>query len=458
MNVAVLDVGKTNVKAALVDLEAGREIDVRIRPNAVLTDGPYPHFDVDAIFDFFLVSLGGFHAAFGFDAISVATHGASGALLGDEGLALPVMDYEFRYPAAIDEAYGALRPPFSETFSPRLPGGLNLGAQLHYQKTRFPQRFRSAKTVVTYPQYWGWRLTGAAATDPTSLGCHTDLWRPKQGVFSDLAAALEIDDRLAPVRRPSDVLGPLRDDLATRLGLLRSVPVHCGIHDSNASLLPHLVERQAPFSVVSTGTWVVTFSVGGDLEHLDPDRDTLANVDAFGRAVPSARFMGGREFEILTAGRGAATPEAVRRVVEGRILFTPSVVPRSGPFPRAKHRTLNASAPLNDDEKHVSASLYAALMTATCVALTGGAGPILLEGPFARNPLYVEALSKASGRAVIGCSGATGTSLGAAMLGRMSSTFAALPAAPPGTDQLPAAFADYRAEWLSAASRQAGSC
>ena len=52
--------------------------------------------------------------------------------------------------------------------------------------------------------------------------------------------------------------------------------------------------------MVSTGTWVVIFAVGGDLDHLDPKRDTLANVDALGRAVPSARFMGGREFELLT--------------------------------------------------------------------------------------------------------------------------------------------------------------
>ena len=42
--------------------------------------------------------------------------------------------------------------------------------------------------------------------------------------------------------------------------------------------------------MVSTGTWVVLFAVGGDLDHLDPARDTLANVDALGRAVPSARL------------------------------------------------------------------------------------------------------------------------------------------------------------------------
>jgi len=33
--------------------------------------------------------------------------------------------------------------------------------------------------------------------------------------------------------------------------------VFCGVHDSNASLLPHLGSRQAPFTIVSTGTWVI---------------------------------------------------------------------------------------------------------------------------------------------------------------------------------------------------------
>lgn len=29
-----------------------------------------------------------------------------------------------------------------------------------------------------YPQYWALRLTGIAANEVTSLGCHTDLWNP----------------------------------------------------------------------------------------------------------------------------------------------------------------------------------------------------------------------------------------------------------------------------------------
>jgi sugar (pentulose or hexulose) kinase len=448
MKVAVLDVGKTNVKAVIVDAGERREVAARTRPNRVLTDGSYPHFDVDGIFAFFLQSLKELNSEFEFDAVSITAHGASGALLSAEGLALPIPDYEFRYPADVEAAYDEIRPPFSETFSPRLPGGLNLGAQLHYQKAVFPEAFANAQAIVTYPQYWGWRLTGIAATEVTSLGCHTDLWRPKQGSFSSLVETLGIAGKLAPVRKPSDRLGYVTEEMSAKIGLARPVPLYCGIHDSNASLLPHLGQHEAPFAVVSTGTWVVIFAVGGDLDHLDSKRDTLANVDALGRAVPSARFMGGREFELLTKGQGTATPEAIHRVLEERIVMTPSVVPGCGPFPDAEHRVVNASNGLNADETYVAASLYAALMTKACLDLTRAAGPIIVEGPFARNALYAEALSKAIGRSVIVVSSSTGTSVGAALLAVGSSAPSSLQEGREASShQLPDSFQQYCAEW-----------
>jgi sugar (pentulose or hexulose) kinase len=448
MKVAVLDVGKTNVKAVIVDAGERREVAARTRPNRVLTDGSYPHFDVDGIFAFFLQSLKELNSELEFDAVSITAHGASGALLSAEGLALPILDYEFRYPADVEAAYDEIRPPFSETFSPRLPGGLNLGAQLHYQKAVFPEAFANAQAIVTYPQYWGWRLTGIAATEVTSLGCHTDLWRPKQGGFSSLVETLGIAGKLAPVRKPSDRLGYVTEEMSAKIGLARPVPLYCGIHDSNASLLPHLGQHEAPFAVVSTGTWVVIFAVGGDLDHLDSKRDTLANVDALGRAVPSARFMGGREFELLTKGQGTATPEAIHRVLEERIVMTPSVVPGCGPFPDAEHRVVNASNGLNADETYVAASLYAALMTKACLDLTRAAGPIIVEGPFARNALYAEALSKAIGRSVIVVSSSTGTSVGAALLAVGSSAPSSLQEGREASShQLPDSFQQYCAEW-----------
>ncbi|MDO1584808.1 FGGY-family carbohydrate kinase [Rhizobium oryzicola] len=418
--IAVLDIGKTNAKVLVLDCATGEELDVRRRSNKVVPGEPYPHYDIDALWHFFCETLAQFSAAPGFDAISITTHGASGVLLDEAGgLAMPVLDYEYEYSEEIRAAYATLRPSFSETFSPALSGGLNLGAQIHFQKTAFPAEFAKVRTILTYPQYWAYRLTGVAANEATSLGCHTDLWQPGQGAFSSLVDRLGIRDKMAPVRSAFDALGPVRPTLAAELGLQKPVPVYCGIHDSNASLLPHLVGREAPFAVVSTGTWVINFAVGGDLQHLDPARDALANVDAYGRAVPSSRFMGGREFELLTAELGPYPADAVREalpdVIQSRLMLLPNVAEGSGPFPGRKRRWVNADGQ-GEIKRWAAAILYLALMTEACLDLIGADGPVLVEGPFAANAAYLAVLQAVLGRSVIGLSGSTGTSQGAALL------------------------------------------
>jgi len=204
--------------------------------------------------------------------------------------------------------------------------------------------------------------------------------------------------------------------LAQRLELGDSVAVQCGIHDSSASLLPHVQERKPPFSVVSTGTWVILFAVGGDIEKLDPERDTLANVSALGDPVACARFMGGREFEILT-GRLKATPSQaeVSRVLSERIMALPPFVAGCGPFPRGKGRWSVDPATLSPGERHAVASLYLALMTAESLMLAGAAGPTIVEGPFAGNPIFCSALAAIAGRALEPSDSGTGTLLGALM-------------------------------------------
>jgi sugar (pentulose or hexulose) kinase len=422
--IAVLDIGKTNAKVLVLDCATGEELDVRRRPNTVIAGDPYPHYDIDGLWDFLCSSLRELHLAPGFNAISITTHGASGVLLDEAGdLALPVLDYEHEYPAEIRAAYTRLRPPFAETFSPALSGGLNLGAQIHFQKTAFPAAFARVLTILTYPQYWAYRLTGIATNEATSLGCHTDLWLPGEGVFSSLVDGLGIREKMAPVRSAFDVLGPVRPDLAAELGLAKPVPVSCGIHDSNASLLPHLVGRDAPFAVVSTGTWVINFAVGGDLNHLDPARDTLANVDAYGRAVPSSRFMGGREFELLTAELGVLDQDAARAALPGvltrGIMLTPNLAGGSGPYPGLKSEWLQAET-AGVADRWAAACVYLALMTETCLELIGAKGPVLVEGPFASNEVYLDVLQALLGRPVMAVSGSTGTSQGAGLLAGVS--------------------------------------
>lgn len=418
-HVAVIDIGKTNAKLVVVDAATGTEIAVRKTTNTVLAGPPYPHFDIEALWQFILDTLADFARSPGFDTLSITTHGASAALLDEKGdLALPVLDYEHIYPQDIQSAYQALRPDFAETYSPKLAGGLNVGAQLHYQQMAFPADFARVATILTYPQYWAYRLTGVAANEGTSLGCHTDLWQPFTASYSSLVDRLGIRKQLASVRSAFDALGDVQPELAVRLGLTEPVPVYCGIHDSNASLLPHLLGFGSPCAVISTGTWVISFGVGAKPDQLDPNRDTLVNVDAQGSPVPSARFMGGREWDMLTRGLPPTAPheetEALQSVLDKGVMLLPSVVEKTGPYP--DNTACWISEPANPAERRVAASLYEALMTVTCLDLIGADGPLIVEGPFAANSLYLEALHSLTDRPVFASEATTGTAIGAALL------------------------------------------
>jgi len=449
--IAVLDIGKTNAKVVVLDSGTGAEIAVLKRPNIAIKTGPYPHYDIEALWSFALDALKNLAREPGFDAISITTHGAAAALIDEDGrLAMPVIDYEHEYPQEIRDAYTRLRPSFDETFSPRLPMGLNVGAQLHYQKTAFPEEFARVADILTYAQYWAARLTGVAANELTSLGCHTDLWNPKVGSYSSLVDRLGLRDLMAPIRSAFDALGPVLPDIAAELGLAAPVPVYCGIHDSNASLLPHLVHREAPFAVVSTGTWVISFGVGGDLDHLDPKRDALANVDAYGRAVPSSRFMGGREFEILSAEIGNVDEKeaqaAIGAVIAKGMMLLPNIAPGSGPFPDKASRWVGAEE-ASPEERHAAACLYLALMTDACLGLIGAKGPVIVEGPFALNETYLKLLAALVGREVLALPGTTGTSQGAALLTGVRPVWGVETQFPPADIQ---GLAAYRHRWYTA--------
>jgi len=443
-HIAVIDVGKTNAKLALVRADDLREIAVVTHPNKVLAGPPWPHFDLAGHWDFFLHHLADFHSTWGVNAISVTTHGAAGVLLDAQGdLAAPMLDYEYNGPDDLAAEYDALRPDFALTGSPRLAKGLNLGAQFHWMLMVDPSLCDRVAHVLTYPQYWGWRLTGQMGCDVTSLGCHTDLWLPEQRRFSALVDRLGLAGKIATPRRPDEVLGHLLPDVAARTGLRGDTPVSVGIHDSNASLYPYLVGSQAPFAVVSTGTWVVCMAVGGDVVTPDPARDVLVNVNALGDPVPSARFMGGREYDLVRQGDAQPTMQDRSAVLDGQMMLLPAVIRDSGPFQGREMRW--TATPDNAGEVAVALSWYLALMTRTCLGLTGAQGPVIVEGPFARNADYLAMLTALSPDGVETATSATGTSAGAALLARASAAKHATQAVPLPDDA--AALRAYAQRW-----------
>ncbi|MEQ6204146.1 FGGY family carbohydrate kinase [Sulfitobacter sp. HNIBRBA2951] len=454
-HIAVNDIGKTNAKLALVDLDKLTEVAVVTRPNVVQAGPPWPHYDVDGHWSFLLEALAKFHSDYRVDAISVITHGACAALLAPDGsLAAPILDYEHEYPSGIIAAYDAIKPDFAQTGSPRMPGGLNIGAQLHYQITTEPTLRDRTAQIVTYLQFWGHCLTGVSATDVTSLGCHWVLWNPHTGTFSDLPGALGILDKIAPVRAPSDILGPLLPEIAEATGLAPNTPVCVGLHDSNASLYPHVFSRNEPACAVSTGTWVIAMSLTGDkaavVPPLDPTRDTLINVNARGEAVPSARFMGGREYEIVQNGQPyKPTQQETAAVLQRSLMLLPSVETGTGPFQGQTLHWNGIEPPIGSGERSVALSFYLALMTGTCLDLINGKGAIIVEGPFARNAEFLRMLKAITGRSVCESEAATGTSIGAALLfsrlDQRPAVFGQAEMAEPDQD-----FSNYAERWKAA--------
>lgn len=431
--IAVLDIGKTTVKLTAADPETGGALYQRTRPNRVEPGPPFPHFDTDAILDWVLTELAGRPPELGIAAIVPVAHGATVALADDDGLVFPVMDYEASEPDATGEDYARLRPDFSETFSPALPGGMNFARQIYWLSRQWPDRFATVRHVLAYPQFWTFALTGIATSEVTSFGSHSDLWAPGRGRLSSLAEAMGIADRVPPLRRAWDMIGPLRPDLAERAAISPRCPVLCGIHDSNASLLPHLQSRRAPFTLASTGTWAVTMAIGGRLDALDPARDCLANVDVYGQPVPSARFMGGREFSLLTEGTEGAhsDPALVDEVMAGPELIRPGLIPGVGPFPEGRGGWTVDPESLDPERRRTAAACYMARMLMVARELTGGTGPMIIEGPFAENRSIPVALDRLGLRELHLERNAGGTLAGAMELAGMAGI--AAPSASGGT-------------------------
>jgi len=396
----VLDVGKTSAKLTLWSPD-GRLVDRRARINQTRLAEGYASLDADGIADWLAEGLRAFARQGDIAAIVPVAHGAAACVLDGRGGCVAPIDYEAEPPPDVRDAYRKVRDPFALTGSPCLPAGLNLGAQLYWLDEIAPD---ARGPIVTWPQYWAWLLSGVAATEVTSLGTHTDLWCPAQARPSPLAVARGWAERLAPLRRASDILGPVTDAWRRRCDLTADCAVICGIHDSNAALLASRLYSQVDgreFTVLSTGTWFVAMRSAAtaiDTAGLAEERDCLVNVDVAGKPVPSARFMGGREAELIeesapidVATHSESLLRRAARLVDLGVFALPSFQCGVGPFPDAGGRWVGR--PDDPIDRRVAASLYLALMADTSLDLIGSRERLIVEGRFAEDAVFVRALA-----------------------------------------------------------------
>jgi len=246
-----------------------------------------------------------------------------------------------------------------------------------------------------------------------------------------LAAKQGWAELFPPMRQASDVLGTVTPQIAAATGLDRSCRVLCGIHDSNASYLCHIAgwPSDRPLTVISSGTWTLVMSRGVDLDRLHPELDMLANVDATGTPVATARFMGGREYQAIagTLDR-TVVPDlpSVQRVFEIGALALPSFATAGGPFAGVTGSLIRAKT-LLPKERAALATLYVACMCDWIFEHLGTSGDIVIDGPFANNPVFAPLLAALCPGDCIRLSAGAGAARGAFLLANSASHSTALP-------------------------------
>jgi L-fuculokinase len=401
--VAIIDIGKTNAKLLIVDT-AGRDIVWSAeRPSRPVASSVVRQLDIHATLQWLLEQLAAVPRRERIETIVPVAHGAAAVLLDENAQVLCAPDYEDGAFESVETQYRAERDSFSATGSPFLPLGLNLGRQLYFLQERHPALWDRCQTILLYAQYWAWRLCGVMASEITTLGCHSDLWRLKEKQFSNLAIRMRWASKFPPLRSAALDLGPVRRDIAERTGLHPSCRVLCGLHDSNASFLSHSAGRphNDTFAVIASGTWTVIMTAKLDdtaLSRLNPLHDMLVNVDAFGRLIATARFMGGREYaaiavpQALDQAPAEPTAAAIARLVARGAMALPAFAEAGGPFAGTPGR-LVAAGDLTAEEGSSLASLYVALMTDLLLDLLGVTGDVVIDGPLARNSPYCGVLA-----------------------------------------------------------------
>ncbi len=396
MTTAVLDIGSTNIKIAIVGTNGALRRSAS-RPTPHRTAPPYRHIDVDEAWGWLLATLAELADGERVEAVITSAHGSSAALLEADGrLAMPFMYYEAEPPEFVKRSYATIAPPFGEVFAPTNPASLTLARQLHWIETVWPDAFGRVTTILPYAQFWTRRLCGTACSEVTALGAQTHLWAPLERGFSSLARARGWDRLFPPLRPAWETVGGLLPEVARATGLTAGTPVLCGVHDSNANYARYLAMGLDDFTLMSTGTWLITFNATGRLETLDPTRDAVSNSDVTGRPVACSRFMAGREWAALagdaastTDGEEAEEEAALRRLIERGTMALPAFTDSGGPFPEAggQGRIIGA-APATPAESRALATLYAALMSSAALDVVGADNRLVIDGPFALNPLF----------------------------------------------------------------------
>jgi L-fuculokinase len=426
--IAVLDIGKTNKKIVLFDLDLNvLEIRKQAFPAGVqgglLVDQP------DKVLKWFLITLSQLTSQYHIRAISVTTHGAQVVFLKADGsFSAPPLCYTNTADKAFaDEFYvkfGSREALHVQTLTPEIGHMVNLAKLIFFTQKKFPESITATRHILPFPQYFVYKLTGRACIEPTMLGCHSYLLDARTRGYSHLVDALNIKHLLPQTISNSwDSAGRVSRGICRKYSLPEDCIVTTGIHDSNSSLLPYLVTEEEDFVLNSTGTWCVAMRPSGStrLDQNQIGKTVFYNFDVFKKPVKTCIFPGGMEFEkyyeILRKIHGTARQPEINEVLYAAILkqadtfILPSIMEGTGIFPDQIARAIEKGETFLyhdiEENKHVPEffkymqladavlNISLAIQSAIAIEHTGYicGNRVFIEGGFTGNIPYLSLLA-----------------------------------------------------------------
>ncbi len=381
----VLDIGKTNVKLTFVDSINNKTI----KFFTTKQKNTYRHgikiLNSNSIFEWALKKITYIGKKHNLDKFVCTAHGTSIALISyDDKELLACTDYEYKFDKLFNN-YKKIAPKFNESFSPFLENGLNIGQQIYYLYKRKQKLIKETKYILNYPQYIVWKLTSSFSSEISYVGCHTHLWDFKRNKLSSFVKKIKLEKKFPKIRKAWDTIGQ-RKIGESNLKIIN------GIHDSNASYLYFKNSDIKNFTLVSTGTWYIIFNQKTPLKNLNPSLDMLANIDVFGKPVPTMRFMGGREYDhLMGVFKISNKTRAIKNFSFHDYLIYPSYA--SGGGFSINKINIGFYEGLNKGQIYYLICLYISFVINFCLNQMKSSNTIILDGPITKNITIMKILS-----------------------------------------------------------------
>ncbi len=381
----VLDIGKTNVKLTFVNSINNKTIKFfKTKQKNIYRHG-IKILNSNSIFEWALKKITYIGKKHNLDKFVCTAHGTSIALISyDDKELLACTDYEYKFDKLFNN-YKKIAPKFSDSFSPFLENGLNIGQQIYYLYKRKQKLIKETKYILNYPQYIVWKLTSSFSSEISYVGCHTHLWDFKRNKLSSFVKKIKLEKKFPQIRKAWDTIG--RKQIGKS-----NLKIINGIHDSNASYLYFKNSDIKNFTLVSTGTWYIIFNQKTPLKNLNPSLDMLANIDVFGKPVPTMRFMGGREYDhLMGVFKISNKTRAIKNFSFHDYLIYPSYA--SGGGFSINKINISFYERLNKGQIYYLICLYISFVINFCLNKMKSSNTIILDGPITKNITIMKILS-----------------------------------------------------------------